>query len=243
MGKHSKQSDSSQWKKKGRRGWTTELQEEFLTSHIPSYLAEKSGSSRIRLDFWPPLWEQFFERWPLELKSDKEKEENKVDRERLGKAKMVSILSIYNAHVTHATTQQIKDWYGNHTRESCMVARRKVLDLTTKKTKKLLPEWQAYSHLFYDVKIKDVVMEEWPAERACLLEQKVNGEEIKEAPKEAPLWFRNKLVQAEFKIETDEVRKEVEEYRQVRFLGNIPSENSGDAEKAKRVAIAAACAK
>jgi hypothetical protein len=35
----------------------------------------------------------------------------------------------------------------------------KLLNLDSKKKKKKLPEWQAYSHLFYDLKIKDVVME------------------------------------------------------------------------------------
>ena len=104
MGKRSKQSDTSQRKKKGRRGWTTEAQEEFLTSYIPSYLAEKSGSSRIRSDFWPPIWEEFFERWPLQLISDKEKEEDKVDPDHLEKAKTVSILSVYNVDITHVTT-------------------------------------------------------------------------------------------------------------------------------------------
>jgi len=240
MGKHSKQSDTSQ-KKKGRRGWTTEAQEEFLTSHIPSYLAEKSGSSRMRSDFWPPIWEQFFELWPLQLISDKEKEENQVDPGHLEKAKTVRILSVYNAHVTHITIQRIKEWYGNHTREAYIGAKTKVLDFNGKK-QKLLPDWQAYSHLFYDTKIKDVVMEEWPAERASLLERKANGEDIKDAPKEAPLWFRNKIVRAEFFIETDEVKKEVEDYRQSLF-GNIVVDDSADAEKAKRVATVVARAK
>ena len=73
-------------------------------SYIPSYLAEKSGSSRIRSDFWPPIWEEFFERWPLQLISDKEKEEDKVDPDHLEKAKTVSILSVYNVDITHVTT-------------------------------------------------------------------------------------------------------------------------------------------
>ena len=118
----------------------------------------------------------------------------------------------------------------------------KLLNLDSKKKKKKLPEWQGYSHLFYDLKIKDVVMEEWPAERARLLEMQANGEETNEAPKEAPLWFRNKIVQGEFNLETEEVKKEVEDYRQS-LLGNILNENSADAEKKKQVAIAKVRAK
>ena len=77
---------------------------------------------------------------------------------------------------------------------------------------------------------------EWPAELARLHEMQVNGKETNEAPKEAPLWFCNKIVQGEFNLETEEVKKEVEDYRQS-LLGNIPNENSTDTEK---VAIAKA---
>jgi hypothetical protein len=87
MGKRNKQSDTSPWKKKGRRGWTTDAQEEFPSSHIPSYLEGKTGSVHIHSDFWAPIWEQFFDKWPLELKSEKEKEEDKVDPDRLKKGR------------------------------------------------------------------------------------------------------------------------------------------------------------
>jgi hypothetical protein len=56
------------------------------------------------------------------------------------------------------------------------------------------------------------------------------------------LWFHNKIVRAEFFIETDEVKKEVEDYRQSLF-GNIVVDDSADAEKAKRVATVVAHAK
>jgi hypothetical protein len=50
-------------KKKGRRGWATDEQEAFLRSQIPSFLSSKSAN--LRGDFWPPLWEQYFDRWPV----------------------------------------------------------------------------------------------------------------------------------------------------------------------------------
>lgn len=50
-------------KKKGRRGWATDEQGAFLKSQIPSFLSSKSANSRG--DFWPPLWEQYFDRWPV----------------------------------------------------------------------------------------------------------------------------------------------------------------------------------
>jgi hypothetical protein len=47
MGRYKKTKASP--KKKGRRGWTTEAQEEFLTSKISTYLA--SQGSKIPLRF------------------------------------------------------------------------------------------------------------------------------------------------------------------------------------------------
>jgi hypothetical protein len=118
------------------------------------------------------------------------------------------------------------------------------LDLTGKK-QKLLPDWQAYSSLYYDTRVKEIVVKEWPGERARILEQKANGEDVKDPPEVAPLWFRNKMVRAEFVTETDEVKEEVEKYRQS-LLEDSSDENIDDemdAEEAKRVAKASAQAK
>ena len=77
----------------------------------------------------------------------------------------------------------MKEWFNNHTRETYSTGEKgkKVLDLKVKKPK-LLPDWQAYSLLHYDTRVKEVVTDTWPAERACLLEQKENGEEVLHAP-------------------------------------------------------------
>jgi hypothetical protein len=88
-----------------------------------------------------------------------------------------------------------------------------MLDLTLKKPR-LMPAWQAYSLLYYDTRVKDVVVEQWPAVRDRLLEKKAKGEDIgKDPPKAAPLWFRNQIVREEYKIETDEVKEEVMKYQ------------------------------
>jgi hypothetical protein len=88
-----------------------------------------------------------------------------------------------------------------------------MLNLTSKKPK-LIAAWQAYSLLYYDTRVKDIVVEQWPAARDRLLDKKANGEDIgKDPPKAAPLWFRNQIVREEYKIETDEVKEEVAKYQ------------------------------
>jgi hypothetical protein len=139
--------------------------------------------------------------------------------------------------------QQIKEWFNNHTRETHRS--KKILNLTSAKKARLSTLPQAYSLLYYETRIKDVVIAEWPAERERILEQKKNGTDVKDPPESAPLWFRNKIIQSEFQAESDEVKQEVEKYRQSR-LGS--SENEGldgslDPDEAKRVAVATARAK
>jgi hypothetical protein len=118
------------------------------------------------------------------------------------------------------------------------------LNLTDRKSK-LLSSQQAYSRLYYDTRIKYVVAEAWPAERARILEQKGNGEDVKDPPEVAPLWFRNKIVNEEFLAETDDVKKKVEAYRQ---SPDDDSEHEGfkddvDPEVAKQITIATSRAK
>ena len=54
--------------KKGRRGWTTEEQIEYLESLKVSYLAAQS--TKKTSDFWPPVEEEWFTRWPSELTTE-----------------------------------------------------------------------------------------------------------------------------------------------------------------------------
>ena len=239
MGRHKK--TKVRPRKTGRRGWTTEAQEEFLTSKIPTYLA--SQGSKSRSDFWPTLWEKYFEQWPLPLTSDKEKVEGEVDPDNLKKAKQVRIFSLSDLHKTYSPCQRVKEWFNNHTRETYSAGdkRKQVLNLKVKKPK-LLPDWQAYSLLYYDTRVKEVVSDTWPIERARLLEQKSNGEEVVDAPEAAPLWFRNKTTRSEFNMETEEVKNEVEKYRQS-LLEDIDLEGIDpemDPEEAKRIVEATA---
>jgi len=91
MGKHKKKKPAEP-KKRGHREWTTDDQKEFLTAKIPAYLgAQSKKSSQPRSDFWAPVWEAYFDKWPLQLLSNEEKEKGKLDPTRLRKEKQVSV--------------------------------------------------------------------------------------------------------------------------------------------------------
>ena len=97
-----------------------------------------------------------------------------------------------------------------------------------KKTTKLPAAWQAYSTLFYKSKLKVLVDNTWGAYKTQLKKEEgeaptestgdieVNGATSTKGQKKRKtcLQIQNKVVQAEYKKETPEVRKQVEDYLQ-----------------------------
>ena len=61
-------------REKPHRGWTSAEQFQFLDARKDGYIKMKSakGKERIKLKnaFWPPLYEAWFERWPLVIHGD-----------------------------------------------------------------------------------------------------------------------------------------------------------------------------
>ena len=74
--------------KGGQKAWTTEEQKVWLASLIPDYLA--SRSSNAPREFWPGLFEDWLQMWPLGEADAKEKEAGDTDQVRLKKLKTVS---------------------------------------------------------------------------------------------------------------------------------------------------------
>ncbi|KAH7904721.1 hypothetical protein BJ138DRAFT_1018727 [Hygrophoropsis aurantiaca] len=174
-----------------RRGWTTVDQEAFLESHKSSFLMHQSQKNLQ--DFWPSLLNDWFTNFPLGNPTDKDTQEGLTEEQRLERAKT-----------------RVQQWYNNHTRVNGGKERqgkRKLLDLRARK-QKILPDWQAYSHLYYEERVKPDVDAEWPTRREALKE---SGQE--DTPEMAPLWFRNQVTKRKFGAESDEVKAEVEEYR------------------------------
>jgi len=87
------------------------------------------------------------------------------------------------------------------------------LKLDSKKSKKR-QDWQAYSHLYWDTKLKGLVAEEWAAHKQAALETAVAENAAQPTqPEKAPLPFRNEVVRRLFKVESPEIKAAVEKYR------------------------------
>ena len=50
-------------KKSGRQPWATEEQTEWLIEQKPAYIT--SRGTKVPGDFWPPIYEEWFEKWPI----------------------------------------------------------------------------------------------------------------------------------------------------------------------------------
>jgi hypothetical protein len=116
-----------------------------------------------------------------------------------------------------------------------------LLDLSAKKTKKR-QDWQAYSRLYWDRKLKEEVQDEWDAHKKTMLEKATN-ENAKPPtfPDSAPLPFRNKAVQRLFVAESPEVKDEVEKscYRNGSTVANKAGNDiTMDEKEAQRAARA-----
>jgi len=49
--------------KGGQKSWATAEQRDWLTSKLPDYATSKGSSTQG--EFWPILFEEWFERWPV----------------------------------------------------------------------------------------------------------------------------------------------------------------------------------
>ena len=75
-------------------------QMEYLESHKASYLIAQS--TKKTSEFWPPVWEEWLERWPVEL-SDEDIKEGKTLDNILTETKVVRLFSCTMVHVSQFT--------------------------------------------------------------------------------------------------------------------------------------------
>lgn len=108
--------------------------------------------------------------------------------------------------------QRIKSWFGNHARSTSKTSgSRDVLDLRERKPKKRTVV-QAYQRLYNETKIKPLVTERWNAKH----EYEKTHPPIPPAlplPKYPPVNFRNDIAKELYEAESDEVKAQVEEFR------------------------------
>jgi hypothetical protein len=87
------------------------------------------------------------------------------------------------------------------------------LNLNSKKSKKR-QDWQEYSHIYWDNKLKAMVAEEWATHKQAALEPAVAENAVQPTlPDTAPLPFCNEVVRRLFKVESPEIKAAVERYR------------------------------
>jgi hypothetical protein len=127
----------------------------------------------------------------------------------------------------------------SHSTETAQTA---CLDFREKKTKKK-SACQAYSALYYDSKVKPVVTERWNKILSEATSTMTTGDNpAKALPKSAPIAFCNQVTAEMFKEESDDVKAEVEKFRN----GGGANENDEikvDADEIERVAKAKAIQK
>jgi hypothetical protein len=107
------------------------------------------------------------------------------------------------------------------------VARKSLLAFSKSKKPKRLPAFQVFSQLYYDEKIKDILMDRWVRERH--LEKDYDAEKPGARP---TLKFQNKVTREIYEAESQEVKEEVEKYR------NREIESSSDEEEGDDAALA-----
>jgi hypothetical protein len=203
--------DKTQKKKRGAPTWTTEDQEAWLEQKKPEYIqAQQDGHAGIS-NFWKASWDDWFERWPLASESVDETEADPAKRKRdeVSAVKTVRICSSSGTNVAHHNgNQRVQAWFNNHTRGSKSgYGRKKVLDLSKKKSKKL-PSYQAYQQLYYEEKIKDIVEKRWDEHL-----RSQPGYDEDSVPQVPSLAFRNRITRELFADESDEVKDKVEAHR------------------------------
>jgi hypothetical protein len=104
--------------------------------------------------------------------------------------------------------QQIKDWLKNHSKSGASGdGKPKLLDLNRKKGKKL-PLWQAYTRLYYESDLKDIVEYMWWMK---YLKDNPEANEDDEPPA-MPLAWRNETIAILFEDETQEVKDECQKH-------------------------------
>ena len=114
-----------------------------------------------------------------------------------------------------------------------------MLDLSAKQPKKRR-DWQAYSHLYWNGKLKQEVHGEWDAHKKTMLEKAATeNAKLPTFPDGALLSFHNKVVQWLFATESPEVRDEVEKFQNRSTVADKPDKDvMMDQEEAEHAAKA-----
>jgi hypothetical protein len=214
-----------------KRRWTTTDQYAWLEGLIPAFI-EAQEKKTVGTVFLPETFREWQKKWPVEAPTEKELKEAGGEQEKAlaSKTKAQESVSWRSSDISHTvklttTLQRIMFWFHNHTRSTTSgTGKRAVLDLKGKR--KLAAPWQAYQSLYYEKKLKALVESAWQEYLSSVPEGST--------PKKTRFVVKNELIQRLYAQESDEVKEEVEEYRQKMRLGNVDREKEGRKEELQK---------
>jgi hypothetical protein len=211
----------------GKRHWTTTDQQKWLEARIPAFVKAQDDKTTSTV-FFPKTHKAWQNEWPTEPLTEQEVKDVKGDAQKalVIKTKMMedvrSSSSLFCNHLTHKQhkiPQRVFYWFHNNTRTSSSGTGKCSL-LKIKLKTRLPKEWQAYQMLYYKTKLKPLVDVVWAAYLATV------PADMK--PAKMRFAIMNEVVQKMFAEETEEVKKEIEEY--CRKLKEEPIEDNQDKE-------------
>lgn len=178
-----------------RRGWSTREQDDFLQDYLPKY---KTAQSSRKFDaFWMDVSNAFSSKWPSEDTPDGKRQRKNV-------SSTGATAKLVNVNIPH--TQNLRSWFNNKTRAGGSKIIPDLLKFKTPKKNKLRHDFQAYSKLYYEERIKAASEQAWEDALAAF----ANGE-ITEKPNN--LTIRQDVTKTLFESESKAVKERVKEYR------------------------------
>lgn len=195
-----------------RQKWTSDEQEAWLELQKPAYI-EANQKKTAAKDFFPTVTKEFSEKWPMSPVTQQEVDEA-GSRERatqVKQAKYDKVSTFYNREIeTDLPQQRISGWFPNNTR-NVAPGSLGILKIKQKTQPRMLQPWQAYQALTYESRWKTEIEAAWLAYKNTWLTEHP-GEKC---PKNR-FQIMNEFLKEKFEKETDEVKKECEEYRKKR---------------------------
>ncbi|KZP29502.1 hypothetical protein FIBSPDRAFT_988802 [Athelia psychrophila] len=202
----------------GRPYWATDPQWTWLVAKAIVYMSIKTATYATKQErskafkvFWANYFEEWTRQWPNpgltavvkeeplsddELSDNDTPEKEGEDRppQKHGRKKKEPL----------TVRVRLRQWINNHTRPAKGEGKPVKLDLSGK-TKPKWQAYQAYSYLYYDTRLRAVIVPEYTTYLAGLAE---------ETKPESLFMFRNRRLRELLELEPDDVKSAVEEFRQ-----------------------------
>ncbi|KAH7904111.1 hypothetical protein BJ138DRAFT_1186425 [Hygrophoropsis aurantiaca] len=205
----------------GRPAWANDTQWLWLKEQADRYLLVK-GSKKTK-DFWPRFFDDWQDQWPSPplstIINDQMAEPNADSGDPIDQDNGPEKATRATKRNPLTVKRRLQQWINNHTRHtSSGDGKQKLLDLSGKKPNRW-QLYQAYSHLYYEKKLREIIKSDYVTYLKEFKEHEgeapvPNDDDAKKRKPETIFAFRNRRLRELYLTETDEVKKEVEELRE-----------------------------